>query len=59
MGLVAQRLKQKKYPTNIIKHAKDRAFNLDRDKCLRGKSKKDKNFQLSFVTKYSNNARQN
>lgn len=60
MCMVGNKLKDKKYPEKIIKDAQERPLNLNRDKCLQGQLKvqKDpKDFKLSFVTKYSNNAR--
>lgn len=42
VGIIAERLRGKKYPKQIIVNAKTRAVKLDRGKCLEEKDKKEK-----------------
>lgn len=65
MSLVAERLQEKKYPEHIINNARMRALQWNQKECLKVKEKgekkqeiKNKDYKLSFVTRYSDNAKE-
>lgn len=61
MGVEAGRLKEKKYPREIMDNGLIGALGIDREECLKKYrwmgSKDNKKCNLSFVIRYTNNAR--
>lgn len=66
IDIVAESLKEIKYPSEIVDIARSRTLGINRKVCIRKKKRKKpknndnnngKNFNLSFVTRYTNNTR--